>query len=64
MFDFIYLFIIYYILSIYIFIWVFRPFQKYFTYVEPIEKQRWAPGDNHLTYSKQNLIFYKGGNAG
>ena len=34
---FIYLFII---LSIYIFIWDFWPFQNYFTYVEPINKQR------------------------
>ena len=46
-------------------IWVFRPFQEYFIYIEPIV-QRWAktgePGKKkqkkkHLTIRKQNLAF-------
>ena len=36
-----------------------RPFQDYFTYIEPIVHQRWAKtgecGENHLTIRKQNL---------
>ena len=43
------------------FIWVLRPFQEYFTYIEQIAHQRWAktgePGENHLTTRKQNLVF-------
>ena len=39
-----------------------RPFQEYFTYIEPIVHQRWAktggPGEKkHLTIRKQNLGF-------
>ena len=38
-----------------------RPFQEYFTYIEPIVHQRWAktgePGKKHLTIRKQNLAF-------
>ena len=28
--------------SIYLFTWVLRPFQEYFTYIEPIVHRRWA----------------------
>ena len=38
-----------------------RPFQEYFTYIEPIVDQKWAktvkPGEKHLTIRKQNLAF-------
>ena len=38
-----------------------RPFQEYFSYIEPFIHQRWAksenPGENHLTICKQNLAF-------
>ena len=39
---------------------VLRPFQEYFTYIEPIVHQRCAKtgelgGKNHLTIRKQNL---------
>ena len=27
---------------LFFFIWVLRPFQEYFTYIEPIVHQRWA----------------------
>ena len=44
-------------------IWVLRPFQEHFTYIEPIVNQRWAktgvPGEkhvyNHLLY---DVPFY------
>ena len=43
------------------FIWFLRPFQEYFTYIEPIVLQRWAktgePGENHLNIRMQNLAF-------
>ena len=41
------------------FIWVLRPFQEYFTYIEPfIEGGRKPenPEKNHLTIRKQNLL--------
>ena len=41
-------------------IWVLRPFQKYFTYMELILHQRWAKpensGENHQTICKQNCF--------
>ena len=41
--------------------WGLRPFQEYFTYIEPIVHQRWAktgtPGGKHLPIRKQNLAF-------
>ena len=47
--------------KIFFFIWVLRPFQEYFTYIEPIVHRRWAkteyPEKNHLTIRKQNLAF-------
>ena len=33
---------IYIFFLFFIFIWVLRPFQEYFTYIEPIVHQRWA----------------------
>ena len=43
------------------FIWVLRPFQEYFTYIEPIVHQSWSktgePGEKHLTILKQNVAF-------
>ena len=43
------------------FIWGLRPFQEYFTYIEPIVHRRWAktmyPAKNHLTIRRQNLAF-------
>ena len=50
----------------YYLIWVLRPFQEYFTYIELIVHQRWAKagepgggggGENQLTIRKQNLAF-------
>ena len=43
------------------FIWVLRPFQEYFTYIDPIVHQIGRkpenPVKNHLTILKQNLAF-------
>ena len=44
------------------FIWVLRPFQEYFAYIEPMVHQRWAKtgepgGKNHLNICMQNLAF-------
>ena len=47
---------------LFFFIWALRPFQEYFTYIEPIVHQRWAktgePGKKKTpTIRKQNLAF-------
>ena len=47
-------------LLLFFIIWVLRPFQEYFTYIEPFVHQRWAKigenlGKDHLTIRKQNL---------
>ena len=34
--------ILYFALVIFFLIWVLRPFQEYFTYIEPIVHRRWA----------------------
>ena len=43
-------------------IWVLRPFQEYFTYIEPIVNQRWAktrvPRENLSDLSVQNLASH------
>ena len=43
-------------------IWVLRPFQEYFTYVEPIVNQRWAktgvPGEKSPDLPVQNFASY------
>ena len=41
-------------------IWVFRPFQNYFTYIEPMDKQRGAPD---LSLAEPG-IFMEGWGAG
>ena len=44
------------------FIWVLRPFQEYFTYIEPIVNQRWGktgvPGEKPPDLPVQNLASH------
>ena len=43
-------------------IWVLRPFQEYFTYIEPIVNQRWVktgvPREKLTDLPVQNLAFH------
>ena len=43
-------------------VWVLRPFQEYFTYIEPIVNQRWArtgvPGEKPPDLQVQNLASH------